>query len=86
MTETTQGDALAAIAAEDVSALKLVGDLMEYNARANAWAMELAYEGEKYAHEQTRQRLAEANRQLDLMHRRVAWLFGGPDPDEWDAP
>jgi hypothetical protein len=86
MTEATQGDALAAIASEDVDALKLVGDLMEYNARATAWGFEQAYLGEKDAHEQTKRRLTEANRQLHLIHRRIAWLFGGPEPDEWYAP
>ena len=76
MSEPTQGDALAAIAEEDVGALKLVGDLMERNARDIAWAMEQAYEGEKAAHARTQAKLDAALDRLDLMEQRLAWLFG----------
>lgn len=74
--EVTQGDALAVIAAESPESLKLLGDLMAWNARDSAWALEQAYEGEKRDHERTKERLERANRQLDFMQYRMEWLMG----------
>lgn len=75
----TAGDALAAIAEVEPSALKLVGDLMEYNARSQEWIFEQLFLGEQHAHEETKRRLDTALDRLDLIERRSAWLLGGPD-------
>jgi len=77
--EVTAGDALEVIASVEPAALKLVGDLMDYNARSLAWSFEQLYLGEQYAHERTKERLREAEAQLALIGRRIDWLFGGPD-------
>jgi len=86
MSEVTAGDAAVAIAAEGGdSALKLMVDIMEHNAQGLADTYEQLYLGEKNAHERTQERLNAALDQLDLIHRRVAWLLGGPSPDErWE--
>jgi hypothetical protein len=78
--EVTAGDALVAIADLEPSALKLVGDIMQYNADSLAWQFEQLYLGEKHAHEQTKARLTEARIQLATIHNRVEWLMGG----EWE--
>ena len=82
--EPTQGDALAAIAEMEPGALKLVGDLMAHNARSNEWLMEQLYEGEKAAHERTKEKLREANERLDVIEERHDWLLGG-DHFRWEV-
>jgi hypothetical protein len=84
--KVTAGDAMALVAQEGGSeSVKLLADLMEYNARSREWTFEQLYLGEKDMHEQTKARLKEANEQLSLISRRIDWLFGGPDPDRvWD--
>lgn len=77
--EVTAGDALVEIAEIEPGALKLVGDLMAHNARSLEWQFEQLYLGEKHAHEETRQRLRDANEHIDRIQRRLAWLGGGPD-------
>lgn len=79
MNEVTAGDALALIGEVEPSALKLVGDLMQYNARSLEWQFEQLYLGEQHAHEQTKERLREAYAELDVIHRRLAWLGGADD-------
>ena len=72
----TAGDAIVAVAGEDLEAARLLGDLMVYSARSLEGTFEQLYLGEKNAHDNTRQRLAEANRRINLMERRILWLFG----------
>lgn len=72
----TAGDALALIGEVEPSALKLVGDLMEYNARSLEWVFEQLYLGEKNAHEETKERLAALKRRVRLMEGRIMWLMG----------
>lgn len=79
--EVTAGDALAVIAEHEPGALKLVGDIMEYNARANSGLLSSLLEGEQRAHERTRERLREANERLDLIERRHEWLLGYDEGD-----
>ena len=78
MTEdhVTAGDALVAIADLEPSALKLVGDIMDYNARCAKYTWEQLFLGEQNAHEQTKQRLAEANQRIWRMESRILWLMG----------
>lgn len=74
------GDALVAIhqgGGDEV--LGLVGALMEQNRRDAEWTMNSLYESEKFAHEQTKEKLARANGQLGLIRHRVAWLLGEVD-------
>lgn len=83
----TAGDALALIGKSEPSALKMVGDLMEYSARATAWGFEQSYLGEQNAHEQTKQRLSAATERLALMQYRMEWLMGmhdDPFGHPWD--
>lgn len=76
MSEVTAGDALAVIAEVEPSALKMVGDIMEWNARATGDLFASLLEGERAAHEETRERLREANRRLAVIETRLLWVLG----------
>lgn len=83
MTDVTTGDALVAIAAEEPRALKLVGDILERNARSTSAGFEQLYESEKRAHAETRDLLASARETIATIEHRHQWLLGlvdHPDP------
>ena len=81
----TAGDALAVIAEVEPSALKMVGDIMEYNARSLEHTFEQLFLGEQHAHEQTKQELAQLRRRVWRMENRIMWLMGY-DLDEEGTP
>jgi hypothetical protein len=76
VSEVTAGDALVQIAEVEPSALKLVGDLMDFNERMTSALLNGLLEGEMRAHEETRERLRAAQRRLALIEDRVLWLLG----------
>jgi len=80
--KVTAGDALAAIAEVEPGALKLVGDIMEFNARSLQHSFEQLYEGEKRAHERTKERLRLTQERLSLIESRVLWLLGYDEEDQ----
>lgn len=77
----TQGDAIAAIAAEGASPaeLGLIVDLFESNARHLELGFQSLYESEKAAHERTKEQLGEALAQIRKARYRAAWLCGDAD-------
>lgn len=76
----TTGDALVSIAEEDPDALKLVGDIMESNARQLDANFAMQLEGEQRAHEQTKGELRRAENELRDIKERIIWLLGGDIP------
>lgn len=71
------GDALVEIHGEGGDeVLGLVGTLMEQNRRDAENLMSSLYEGEKRAHEETKERLERAYARLDLIEHRHEWLLG----------
>lgn len=74
--DVSAGDALRVIQEVSPESVGLVADLIEHNHGSTVWALEQAYEGEKAAHERTRQELAAAYERLDRIERRIRWLFG----------
>jgi cellobiose-specific phosphotransferase system component IIA len=62
-------------------ALAMVADYMERSGAANDRLMNSLYEGERAAHERTKERLAEAEAQLSVIHHRIMGLLFDPPKD-----
>lgn len=78
----TQGDSLVATAEVSTESLKLTADLMKVANERTVEILERQLQAEVAAHNETRRRLSQANRQLDLIRDRAAWLMGDSFPDE----
>jgi hypothetical protein len=69
-----------------VEALSLVADIMESNAASTQRLMDSLYEGERAAHERTKERLDAAEAQLAaISHRLNALLYDPPGTNPLDT-
>lgn len=74
--EMSQGDALAAIAADDPGALKLVGDIMRRNADEVIFSLEGQIESKDREIESLNRRLREEVEHNEMVSRRLLWVLG----------
>lgn len=74
--EVSQGDAMVAVSECGPAALKVLGDMLERNARDNWWAMDQAYKGLEAENARLQAELDAALDRLWLIRRRFAEILG----------